>query len=55
MTDQNLIAAGCGVALTALCGIYVFLRDRFEHATYSAKAEVAPEAPAPLAEPVSAP
>ncbi len=50
MTDHNLIAAGCGVAFIALCGVYVFVRDRFEHATYIAEAELADEAsPAPLA------
>ena len=50
MTDQNLIAAGCGVAFIALCGVYVFLRDRLEHATYVATVEGALEvSPTPLA------
>ena len=39
MTDHNLIAAGCGVAFIALCGVYVFVRDRFEHAAYIAETE----------------
>ena len=50
MTDDNLIAAGFGVAFIALCGVYVFLRDRFEHATFLAKVEtVAKEGPTPFA------
>ena len=50
MIDHNLIAAGCGVAFIALCGVYVFLRDRFEHATFIAAAENAVEAsPTPVA------
>lgn len=30
MSDQNLIAFGCGVAFIALAGVYVFVRSRFE-------------------------
>jgi hypothetical protein len=47
MTDQNLIAAGCGVAFIALCGVYVYLRDRLEHGTTVIEAEV-PLAPVPV-------
>lgn len=51
MTDHNLIAAGCGVAFIALCGVYVFLRDRFEHATFVPDPLTEFElAPAPLVE-----
>ena len=55
MTDYNLIAAGCGVAFIGLCGVYVFVRDRFEHATYNAEPPRAVVAAAPLASVVRAP
>ena len=45
MSDQNLIAFGCGVAFIALAGVYVFVRSRFEHPLLAA--DVGPMAAAP--------
>jgi hypothetical protein len=31
VNDRDLIVFGCAVAFIALCGIYVFIRDRFDN------------------------
>ena len=48
VSDQNLLAFGCGVAFMALGGIYIFVRERylFGNVQQEKRAAVLPVTPA---------
>lgn len=40
MNDQNLLVFGCVVTFIAAAGVYVFLKERFEHGLIDAQSEI---------------